>query len=1310
MHSLLPRLVLLFAGFLSLGVVLRANEQSTSLISEVVAVPAPGPVKIDARVDDWDLSAGVWSYNAPDIVDEYSVWTHLMWDAKGVYYLARIADRDPLKNATKGVDFDRSWRGDAVQLRTIFDDRTPEEHQMHINLYYSTPEERAYMIVKHGGMRRTVPYDQTGPDRPDLLERFGDTMDAAGGQVAMRAWDDGKGYDIEAFMPWSYLRLGGQALKPGEAFVLGWEVLWARRSQPGESPEISNIHRLADGVKDATANRIFMWRARNAWGRAVIAERGDLKIAEEQREIQRRRLVAFEDLSTRGSVPIRYALPEGGKEREVSIVIDNDKGERVRALFGQYPRPGGEVADLWDGLDDAGKPVAPGRYTAIVVDHEPIKLELLSTLYNAGTPPWATDVTNLSWGSDHGAAAGVSTVGDRVIVSFSLPETGMGVNSYRVGSGIEWSSRNSAADLVATKDFIYSFEYNFWDHRFLISRLDVATGRVVPFMQEDGSQLIAREVDIAVAARLAGESSADRDRRVISHVNRASLAYDGRAIWLLTPDEMLFKIDPKNGALLETRKGSGGLVTLRSRDGKVYGVFNDKSLWLLDSNLGKDRHLLDLGGVKTIGRIGVSQDAKRVAVADLETNQVFVFPLDGGQRAEVFVVGKPTPGEKRAGGPFDRADIMSPVGVDFDQDGRLWVAEGTYDIHRVSVWNRDGSFHDEFWGCSPYGATHSYALPHDPTRFIAMGIEFELDRDIAPHKRKSAEKPLFYHPQLGRTQGVIRRVTGQDGRVHEFAAGPGANDQGSLIIYRRDATGEFVPAAALFPPITSPVRRFRTPFSAWIPDSKQSSAWVDRNGNARLDPGEHITEAEGVKFAQTYWTAGWVRPDMTILTPNMMIYPLLGIDEHGVPQYDFTKPQPAPNPIKTENKQGSTGTAIMDRAGNITDGITFHTVDGRRGSYPNLFGRHDAPAAQRGLLIAPFRTNGVVEDIPGIGSATTLQGDRGQWFLMTFDGVFISALFQDIKGTLTMDETLIDGESFGGQFWRVTDGPMKGRVLLQSGKSVYLIFEVKNLETIRRQTVTLDVTADDIERGRAIAAARQASGHEEGPLVISKVTSLPDSAPAPDLARDAALVDGQPFTLVEEAGNRARWFKVSLSTDGRDLVAAWQVADPSPWKNGADRFTHAFAGGDAVDLKLLSPTKGAIRLLAAPLDGKPQAVLWQQKAATKENPQTYIVGNNPANARVFDVVKRLPFARIDTKTSASGYSVLLRVPLTELGLDGASLPAALEGVAGVIFSDSAGTNRAARLYWHDKATGMVNDIPTEADVSPAKFGKITIQP
>src|ERR1043165_8155077 len=53
---------------------LSAGDGTMSCNDTVQVVPAPGPVVVDGRSDDWVLSAGVWSYNDPTVVDRFSVW------------------------------------------------------------------------------------------------------------------------------------------------------------------------------------------------------------------------------------------------------------------------------------------------------------------------------------------------------------------------------------------------------------------------------------------------------------------------------------------------------------------------------------------------------------------------------------------------------------------------------------------------------------------------------------------------------------------------------------------------------------------------------------------------------------------------------------------------------------------------------------------------------------------------------------------------------------------------------------------------------------------------------------------------------------------------------------------------------------------------------------------------------------------------------------------------------------------------------------------------------------------------------------
>ena len=47
---------------------------------------------------------------------------------------------------------------------------------------------------------------------------------------------------------------------------------------------------------------------------------------------------------------------------------------------------------------------------------------------------------------------------------------------------------------------------------------------------------------------------------------------------------------------------------------------------------------------------------------------------------------------------------------------------------------------------------------------------------------------------------------------------------------------------------------------------------------------------------------------------------------------------------------------------------------------------------------------------------------------------------------------------------------------------------------------------------------------------------------------------------------------------------------------------------------------------------------------------------------------------------------------------------------GVIYSDAKGDNRAARVYWSNKDTGLVADVPGEIMATPNLWGAATVAP
>lgn len=1251
-------LVSLFALAMALpGHAQNDPQNPTSNNNEITAVPAPGPVVIDGKDDDWDLSGGIWSYNDPTLVEKYSVWTHLMWDQKGVYLLMRYADPTPMRNATRGVDFENSWRADAFQGRVILDDRTPEEHQMHINQFYSSTEQRPYMIVHHGGFKSKPPYDNTGPARPDQLEKFGVNMEQAGGKVAFHEWDDGKGYNMECFWPWTYLRTSGQPLEAGDSFIFGVEAMW------GDAEGTKVIHRLVDNMKNDLVNRIFFFRARDGWGRVVLGNKNDISSTENQRELQATRLKLFVDYDTVGPVDITYDLPDN---RDVTIAIDNAKGERVRNLFGQFPRTKGTNVDHWDGLDDNGTPLSPGTYTATIVDHDPIEVKFLNSVYNAATPPWATDTGRLLWGSNHGHPTTVATRGEVTLIGFTGTEGAPGIIRIEPDGHILWTNNTELYDIAITDQCAYLLSRESWTRQTLIRRLDINTGKIVLFDNTERSTEIILPVPIA-------------------EVSEATIAYADGKIFGFVPGKSIWRVDPDSGAIEATLSPPAGLVAIDNQKDLLFGLFADGTVARLDDQARRGASVMTARGLTKPTRFAFNNDGSHIAISDAGSNQVFLFDAHSGALAHT--IGRPysTNNGERLPGKFVNTDLIRPLGLDFDAQGRLWLAEAAKTCRRITRWSPTGDFENQFWGGADYGAMAGFPLTFDSTRFIAHGVEFKLDPSPDIMHRPTAEVPLAFHPALSTERGMVYKY-----RDHEYAVTvPGYNKQTHIIIAKRNTAGVFTPVVR----IDYPVSRGK--------HASPGKVWTDLNENGVVDPGETV---EGFQGRTHYWSNGWVRPDLTLITPDQLVYPLKSLTAGGVPIYDFTHPETLPNHFTPDFTSNRSGTIAIDAAGNISDGIHYATVDGRTGSYPNPYSRHDAPAARRGLLIAPFRTNGVVEGVPGVGSITAISGDRGEWFLMSMDGLYLSSILQDSKGDVTLDHTYVGQESFGGFIWR----DEKGRVLAQLGAASYRIVEITGLDTVRKSTQPINLTAAQVSAGVELAESRLADRPQEPEaLVVNRIRKMPSEPIAADTRSADALIAGGATFRVQEEGDPSRWFRASLVHNGRDLAIMWQVNDANPWKNSEGRFTHAFIGGDAVDLQLDIPDRGPVRLLAAPLNGKNTAVYWQRTAAQKDNATTYVVSNNPGNAQSFDIVKRLDTAKLSVNVGQFGYAVLMTVPLADLGIKPTEVDQ-LKGIIGVIYSDPSGTDRASRLYWHDKATGLVSDVPSEAAINPAKWGQINL--
>jgi hypothetical protein len=82
-------------------------------------LPAPGKVVVDGKINDWDLSGGVFVCgDVENMRDKISCWVYTMYDQDNLYVLTKWNDETPMNNPGS-VSGDMGFAGDCLQLRLI---------------------------------------------------------------------------------------------------------------------------------------------------------------------------------------------------------------------------------------------------------------------------------------------------------------------------------------------------------------------------------------------------------------------------------------------------------------------------------------------------------------------------------------------------------------------------------------------------------------------------------------------------------------------------------------------------------------------------------------------------------------------------------------------------------------------------------------------------------------------------------------------------------------------------------------------------------------------------------------------------------------------------------------------------------------------------------------------------------------------------------------------------------------------------------------------------------------------------------------
>jgi hypothetical protein len=398
---------------------------------------------------------------------------------------------------------------------------------------------------------------------------------------------------------------------------------------------------------------------------------------------------------------------------------------------------------------------------------------------------------------------------------------------------------------------------------------------------------------------------------------------------------------------------------------------------------------------------------------------------------------------------------------------------------------------------------------------------------------------------------------------------------------------------------------------------------------------------------------------------------------------------------------------------------------------------HSAPRNRRGRIIGEAYVQGSAA-VPGeAGEVFCLNSNLGERYLLTTDGLYIGALFQDTRGAPdTLPETprrgvsingcTAGGESFGGEFFR---NPLDGKVYIGGpvslGRETAILGQVVGLDRIRRLP-DMTITYTPQQHAEAVRLFAERAQREAAAKSLAIVRAKKPLSKAPEQG-DFDWNDRRVARWSFDARHAA---EATWTYDGKNLYLCVRgVPDDTPMINGGNDVTTLFKTGDAVEFDLRTqPNKddkqvieGDLRLVLSVYEKKPVVVVYRYKvpgagdcpdfrghAAKMGLSPSPVVFSSPVGKVRIDQVQVLSDAQVVFDRHPTGYTLRAAVPLASLGFS----PAAgkiYHGDIGVVYSDRTGTINELRMYWANQISGMVNDLPTEANVVPANWGRFVVE-
>ena len=860
-------------------------------------------------------------------------------------------------------------------------------------------------------------------------------------------------------------------------------------------------------------------------------------------------------------------------------------------------------------------------------------------------------------------------------------------------------------------------------------------------------------------------------------VMRGVTAYEGLVACSINKHNKVMFIKVDSGEVVESRSVSDPRGLTYDDKGNLYVLSGTKLIRYTKSNNAEAETLVSSGledpfgitvdqdGIVYITDQGASHQVKIFAdQSNIKSNKKLLAKFNGklsgnsdSKYVQIAAIGNP--GIPKAG-VYDPKHMNQPVGVTVDGQGRIWVAEHDFLPKRISVWTPDGKLDNAVYGPSKYGGGGKLDPVHKDKWYYAEEgrgmMEFTLDWEKGKAELKSVlnrrdSQNRLQLPPLNRFAAPESALYRKGKRFfhNSYNSHPTSGNDFTMLFVEKD--GLAAPAAAMgrahrWPLICSEAFYSRWPEKGmWNERGEKGSKrrhnvnffiWSDLNGDAYPQPEEvHI-------FTCDYIHGVTVMNDLsfTVANYNGKSYRLkpVSFTDKGIPVYDFSKKEVlAEGVLRAASSGGNQVLADDSDEVVITLGVepfSAYSLCGLKGgkaswSYPSLWpglhaSHHAAKPDRPGQLTGTTRLLGGFVQPKGsqVGPVWAINGNMGNIYLFTRDGLFISTVFADSRLGIpwkmrTAKRGMKLGELTPGDenFWPSLNQSADGKVYIQDGSNS-CILRLDGLDSLKPiPSMSLKVSPDDLKASQTyvekLEIARQ-SAFGKGVMKASILKIGPKI--------DGSIKDwtNSEWVEIDKRGDGANFNSSSkpynimgaVSADSKNLYAAWDTRNKNLLENSGEVPNALFKTGGALDLMIGSnssaasnrrkPAEGDLRLLITKVDGKTKALLY--RAVVKGTPESEKI---PFMSQVMTVTfDRVEDVSSHVQLAGDGQgSYEISIPLEVLGYKPSS-GQRIKGDIGILRGDANLT--VARTYWSNKATGITADTPSEAKLNPHLWGTI----